>query len=180
MVPRLVDKFTTSYLLAPLHNHVVLKTGANASRRRFRSLKSLVDTSASEARSAMRGGAVDLLTRPRDEDASIQLPMRSSPRHVLPKEAEDATTLRTLYQSLMPREQELLPLVARGLFKKAGGGNPWHYRIHRAGASRPYHEKNARGFICHSRQAGKQVATRNLACSHVGCLTPTLDLCETP
>jgi FixJ family two-component response regulator len=38
--------------------------------------------------------------------------------HVLREEAEDTAALHALYQSLMPREQELLPLLASGLANK--------------------------------------------------------------
>src|ERR1700744_4439073 len=68
---------------------------------------------------AMKGGAVDFLTKPVNEDALMGAVDAALARaYVLRKEAEDATTLWALYQSLTPREQEILPLLASGLLNK--------------------------------------------------------------
>jgi FixJ family two-component response regulator len=68
---------------------------------------------------AMKGGAVDFLTKPLDEDALMRAVDAALARvHVLRKEAEDKAALLALYQSLTPREQELLPLLASGLLNK--------------------------------------------------------------
>jgi FixJ family two-component response regulator len=68
---------------------------------------------------AMKGGAVDFLTKPLDEDELMCAVDAALARaHVLRKAAESAATLKTLYQSLTPREQELLPLLASGLLNK--------------------------------------------------------------
>jgi FixJ family two-component response regulator len=68
---------------------------------------------------AMKGGAVDFLTKPLDEDAFIHAVDAALARaRVLRKESENAAALRALYQSLTPREQELLPLLASGLLNK--------------------------------------------------------------
>jgi FixJ family two-component response regulator len=68
---------------------------------------------------AMKGGAVDFLTKPLDEDALIRaVDAALAKAHVRRKEAENAAALQALYQSLTPREQELLPLLARGLLNK--------------------------------------------------------------
>jgi FixJ family two-component response regulator len=68
---------------------------------------------------AMKGGAVDFLTKPLDEDALMHAVDAALARaHILRKEAEDTAALLALYQSLTPREQELLPLLASGLLNK--------------------------------------------------------------
>jgi FixJ family two-component response regulator len=68
---------------------------------------------------AMKAGAVDFLTKPVDESALMRAVAAGLARaRVLRKEAEDATMLQALYQSLTPREQELLPLLASGLLNK--------------------------------------------------------------
>jgi FixJ family two-component response regulator len=68
---------------------------------------------------AMKGGAVDLLTKPLDEDALMHaVDVALARAHVLHKEAEDKAALRALYQSLTPRQQELLPLLASGMLNK--------------------------------------------------------------
>jgi FixJ family two-component response regulator len=68
---------------------------------------------------AMKGGAVDFLTKPFLEDALMRAVDAALARaHVFHKEEEDAATLRALYQSLTPREQEVLPLLASGLLNR--------------------------------------------------------------
>jgi FixJ family two-component response regulator len=72
---------------------------------------------------AMKGGAIDFLTKPLNEDALMRAVDAALARaHVLRKEAEDAAALQALYQSLTPREQELLPLLATGLLNKQAAG----------------------------------------------------------
>jgi hypothetical protein len=59
---------------------------------------------------AMKGGAIEFLTKPLDEDALMRAVDAALARaHVLRKEVKNAATLRALYQSLTPREQDLLP-----------------------------------------------------------------------
>jgi FixJ family two-component response regulator len=68
---------------------------------------------------AMRGGAVDFLTKPIYEGELIRAVDAALARaHVLHREAEDAATLQARYQSLTPREHEVLPLLASGLTNK--------------------------------------------------------------
>jgi FixJ family two-component response regulator len=68
---------------------------------------------------AMKGGAVDFLTKPLDEEVLMRAVDSALARaHVLRKEAEESAALLALYQSLTPREQELLPLLASGLLNK--------------------------------------------------------------
>jgi FixJ family two-component response regulator len=68
---------------------------------------------------AMKGGAVDFLTKPLYEDALMCAVDAALARaSVLHKEAEHAATLRALYQSLTPREQDLLPLLVSGLLNR--------------------------------------------------------------
>ncbi|MFL9896599.1 response regulator [Paraburkholderia fungorum] len=68
---------------------------------------------------AMKGGAVDFLTKPLDEDVLMRAVDAALARaHVLRKAAQDTAALQALYESLTPREQELLPLLASGLLNK--------------------------------------------------------------
>jgi len=68
---------------------------------------------------AMKGGAIDFLTKPVDENALISAVDAALARaRVLRKEAENAATLQALYKLLTPREQELMPLLTRGLLNK--------------------------------------------------------------
>ena len=65
----------------------------------------------------------DLGMRPIDEDALLRAVDAALARaHVLRKEAEDTAALQALFQSLTPREQELLPLLAGGLLNKQVAG----------------------------------------------------------
>ncbi|MDN7179719.1 response regulator [Caballeronia sp. SEWSISQ10-4 2] len=106
---------------------------------------------------AMKGGAVDFLTKPLDEDALMRAVDTALARaHVLRKEAEDAAALQALYQSLTPREQELLPLLASGLLNKQAAGvlgiTEYTVQVHRGHIMR---KMQADSFATLVRQASK-------------------------
>ncbi|MFM0004333.1 response regulator [Paraburkholderia dipogonis] len=106
---------------------------------------------------AMKGGAVDFLTKPVNEDALMGAVDAALARaYVLRKEAEDATTLWTLYQSLTPREQEILPLLASGLLNKQAaailGITEYTVQVHRGHIMR---KMQADSFATLVRQASK-------------------------
>ncbi|QBR02106.1 response regulator transcription factor [Paraburkholderia pallida] len=72
---------------------------------------------------AMKGGALDFLTKPICEDELMRaVDTALAKAHVLRREAADRAALRTRYETLTPREQELLPLLARGLLNKQAAG----------------------------------------------------------
>lgn len=72
---------------------------------------------------AMKGGAIDFLTKPVDEEALMRaVDAALAKARVLRREADDAAALRALYETLTPREQELLPLLVRGLLNKQAAG----------------------------------------------------------
>jgi FixJ family two-component response regulator len=106
---------------------------------------------------AMKGGAVDFLTKPLYEDGLIHAVDAALARaHVLHKEAEDAATLRALYQLLTPREQELFPLLARGLLNRRVaailGITEYTVQVHRGHIMR---KMQADSFATLVRQASK-------------------------
>jgi FixJ family two-component response regulator len=106
---------------------------------------------------AMKGGAVDFLTKPVDEDALMRAVDAALARaHILRKEAEDATTLQALYQSLTPRQRELLPLLASGLLNKQAaailGITEYTVQVHRGNIMR---KMQADSFATLVRQASK-------------------------
>ena len=106
---------------------------------------------------AMKGGAVDFLTKPLDEDALMRAVDAAIARsHVLRKEAEDTAALQALYQSLTPREQELLPLLASGLLNKQAaavlGITEYTVQVHRGHIMR---KMQADSFATLVRQASK-------------------------
>jgi FixJ family two-component response regulator len=76
--------------------------------------------------------------------------------HVLHKEAEAAATLQALYQSLTPREQELMPLLASGRLNKQVaailGITEYTVQIHRGHIMR---KMRADSFATLVRQASK-------------------------
>jgi FixJ family two-component response regulator len=85
---------------------------------------------------AMKGGAVDFLTKPVDEEAllaSVERALRQdrTNRH----EAAEHAKLVALYESLTPREREILPLLVRGLLNKQAafelGITEYTVQIHR-------------------------------------------------
>ncbi|MGV2293598.1 response regulator [Trinickia sp. YCB016] len=106
---------------------------------------------------AMKGGAVDFLSKPVDEDALMRaVDVALARAHVLRKEAEDAMTLQALYQSLTPREQELLPLLASGLLNKQAaavlGITEYTVQVHRGHIMR---KMQADSFAALVKQASK-------------------------
>ncbi len=119
---------------------------------------------------AMKGGAVDLLTKPLDEDALMRAVDAALARaHVLRNEAENAATLQALYQSLTPREQELLPLLVSGLLNKQAarvlGITEYTVQVHRGYIMR---KMQAGSFATLVRQASKpQLETSSMTTSHI-------------
>ncbi|WP_168790670.1 response regulator transcription factor [Paraburkholderia aromaticivorans] len=119
---------------------------------------------------AMKGGAVDFLTKPVNEDALMHAVDAAIARaYVLRKEAEDATTLQALYQSLTPREQEILPLLASGLLNKQAaailGITEYTVQVHRGHIMR---KMQADSFATLVRQASKlQLETSSTTTSDV-------------
>jgi FixJ family two-component response regulator len=106
---------------------------------------------------AMKGGAVDFLTKPVDEDALMRAVDAALARaHVLRGEAEETAALRALYQSLTPREQELLPLLASGLLNKQAaamlGITEYTVQVHRGHIMR---KMQADSFATLVRQASR-------------------------
>jgi len=72
---------------------------------------------------AMKGGAVDFLTKPIDESAllvSIDKALDQDRRFRLA--AVEQESLISRYRSLTPREQQVLPLLVRGLLNKQAAG----------------------------------------------------------
>jgi FixJ family two-component response regulator len=68
---------------------------------------------------AMKGGAVDFLTKPVDEEsllAAVERALRQD--RASRQKAVDHAKLVARYESLTPREREVLPLLARGLLNK--------------------------------------------------------------
>jgi FixJ family two-component response regulator len=118
---------------------------------------------------AMKGGALDFLTKPLEEDALMcAVDAALAKAHVLRKEAENAATLKTLYQSLTPREQDLLPLLASGLLNKQAaailGITEYTVQVHRG---RIMKKMRANSFAALVRLASKlQIETSS---------TPTVD-----
>jgi FixJ family two-component response regulator len=85
---------------------------------------------------AMKGGAVDFLTKPVDEEAlltSVERALRQDRANRL--EAGEYARLVARYESLTPREREVLPLLARGLLNKQAafelGITEYTVQIHR-------------------------------------------------
>jgi FixJ family two-component response regulator len=71
---------------------------------------------------AMKGGAVEFLTKPFDDEVLLGAIRHAIKRSasVLDEQAE-ITALRTSYESLTPREQEVLRLVVAGMLNKQIG-----------------------------------------------------------
>jgi FixJ family two-component response regulator len=90
---------------------------------------------------AMKGGAVDFLTKPVDEIVlldAVEQALRKD--RVARCKALEQAELLARYRSLTPREQELLPLLARGLLNKQAaselGITEYTVQIHRGNIMR--------------------------------------------
>jgi FixJ family two-component response regulator len=71
----------------------------------------------------MRGGAIDFLTKPIDEAsllASIERALEQD--RAYRKEAFEHAILLARYQSLTPRERQVLPLLVKGMLNKQAAG----------------------------------------------------------
>lgn len=85
---------------------------------------------------AMKGGAIDFLTKPVDEElllASVERALQQDRANR--QEAMEQAMLVALYETLTPRERELLPLLASGLLNKQAafelGITEYTVQIHR-------------------------------------------------
>jgi FixJ family two-component response regulator len=85
---------------------------------------------------AMKGGAIDFLTKPVDEElllASVERALEQD--RASRQEAMEHAKLVARYESLTPRERELLPLLASGLLNKQAafelGITEYTVQIHR-------------------------------------------------
>jgi FixJ family two-component response regulator len=72
---------------------------------------------------AMKGGAMDFLTKPIDESALLACIEKGLEQdRKLRRVAFEKETLLVRYRSLTPREQQVLPLLVRGLLNKQAAG----------------------------------------------------------
>ena len=72
---------------------------------------------------AMKEGAIDFLTKPVDEVALLACIERAlNLDRVYRKEVLERSQLLARYQSLTPREQQVLPLLVKGLLNKQAAG----------------------------------------------------------
>lgn len=72
---------------------------------------------------AMKRGAIDFLTKPIDEAALLACIERALEQdRMCRKEAFEYANLLARYQSLTPREREVLPLLVRGMLNKQAAG----------------------------------------------------------
>jgi FixJ family two-component response regulator len=86
---------------------------------------------------AMKGGAVDFLTKPVDETVLLTAVENALEKdRVARREAVEYADLLARYRSLTPREQEVLPLLVSGLLNKQAaaelGITEYTVQIHRA------------------------------------------------
>ena len=85
---------------------------------------------------AMKGGAIDFLTKPVDEEALLASVERALGQDRASRQEEmEHARLVARYESLTPREREVLPLLARGLLNKQAafelGITEYTVQIHR-------------------------------------------------
>jgi FixJ family two-component response regulator len=111
---------------------------------------------------AMKGGAVDFLTKPVDEEAllaSVERALRQD--RASRQKAVEHARLVARYESLTPREREVLPLLAAGFAEKAGGLRVGDHRIHRPNPSWAHNAKDGGRLFCDTGQACRQAQARD-------------------
>src|SRR5277367_1673975 len=106
---------------------------------------------------AMKGGAIDFLTKPIDEAALLASVERALEQdRVYRKEALEHAILLARYQSLTPREQQVLPLLVKGMLNKQAAGElgitEYTVQIHRGHIMR---KMEADSFATLAKIAGK-------------------------
>jgi FixJ family two-component response regulator len=113
----------------------------------------------------MQGGAVDFLTKPVDEAvllAAVEQALQKD--RIARRETLEQEDLLARYHSLTPREQELLPLLVRGLLNKQAaaelGITEYTVQIHRGNIMR---KMKANSFAMLVRLATKLLPGRSAA-----------------
>ncbi|MGY2491491.1 response regulator transcription factor [Cupriavidus sp. CP313] len=106
---------------------------------------------------AMKSGAVDFLTKPVCEDALLRAVDAAIARtRAQRRDAAEASALRALYETLTPREQELLPLLVGGMLNKQAadvlGITEYTVQVHRGHIMK---KMQAGSFASLVRQAGR-------------------------
>jgi FixJ family two-component response regulator len=114
---------------------------------------------------AMKGGAIDFLTKPIDEVALLASIERALEQdRAYRKEALGHAILLARYQSLTPREQQVLPLLVRGMLNKQAAGElgitEYTVQIHRGHIMR---KMEADSFATLVKLAGKLNLERPLS-----------------
>ena len=96
---------------------------------------------------AMKGGAVDFLTKPfRDQDM-LDAVVAAIERDRKRREADKiVANLQALFETLTPREREILALVLRA-HEQTGSRRTWACRDHREDPSRAHHEEDGREVV---------------------------------
>jgi FixJ family two-component response regulator len=113
----------------------------------------------------MKGGAIDFLTKPIDEAALLACIERALEQDRLDrKDALERASLLARYQSLTPREQQVLPLLVRGMLNKQAAGElgitEYTVQIHRGHIMR---KMEADSFATLVKLAGKLNLERPLS-----------------
>ena len=110
---------------------------------------------------AMKGGAVDFLTKPfRDQDmldAVVKAIERDRERREADKIVAD---LQALFETLTPREREVLALVIVRPDEQADSSRTWPCRDYREDPSGAHHEENGREVAGRSGENGRNARDR--------------------
>ena len=107
---------------------------------------------------AMKGGAVDFLTKPVDQAlllASVEHALEKD--RIARREAADQKDIVARYRSLTPRERELLPLLVRGLLNKLAaaelGITEYTVQVHRGNIMRKMKAESFAALVKRKRTA---------------------------
>jgi FixJ family two-component response regulator len=108
---------------------------------------------------AMKAGAVEFLTKPLREQDLLDAVSVAHERDRLRREAEKSTSkLRALFETLTPREQEVLSLVSVGLMNKQVAGklgvSEIMVKVHRGNVMRKMGAKSLADLVIMSEALG--------------------------
>ena len=101
---------------------------------------------------AMKGGAIDFLTKPLDEVSLLAaIDAALAKGRLLRAEQNEQAQLRSLYMTLTPREQQVLCLLANGMLNKQAAGQlgitEYTVQVHRGHIMKKLHAKSFAALV---------------------------------
>ena len=110
---------------------------------------------------AMKGGAIEFLTKPfRDQELLDAIQLGLSRDRVRREDEKASADLRERFESLSPREREIMIEVARGRLSKQIAGDIGIAEVHGEGPPQQGDAEDERPFASRARPNGRQAQAR--------------------